>query len=272
MDGFSGYNQIKMAEEDAEKTVFRTSLKNFFYTVMPFGLKNAGATYQRTMTAIFYDMIHYEVEDYVDDLVVKSKKEEDHLRDLDKVFKRCQKFKMRMNPLKCAFGVMIGKFLGFLVHRYGIEADEDKNNEAEYEALILGLIAVEKHSIKKIRIWGDSKLIVKQVSRQFVLKEPTLATYRTTIQRLLDKFQKVEIEHMPHSDNKFSDALATLGVRVDIPEEEATIVIKKRTEPSIIPKSKDLPKDWREEILEPTQKQSWKTDYGQACPIHNYSR
>ncbi|XP_028070435.1 uncharacterized protein LOC114272919 [Camellia sinensis] len=124
------------------------------------------------------------------------------------------------------------------------------NNEAEYEALILGLIAAEKHSIKKIRIRGDSKLIVKQVSGQFILKEPALATYRTTVQRLLDKFQKVEIEHVPRSDNKFSDALVTLGARVDIPEEEATIIIKKRTEPSIIPKDKDLSEDWREEVLE----------------------
>ncbi|XP_028123762.1 uncharacterized protein LOC114320886 [Camellia sinensis] len=124
------------------------------------------------------------------------------------------------------------------------------NNEAEYEALIWGLIAAEKHSIKKIQIQGDSKLIVKQVSRQFVLKEPVLATYRTTIQRLLDKFQKFEIEHVPHSDNKFSDAFTTLGVRVDIPEEEVTIVIKKRTEPSIILENKDLPKDLREKILE----------------------
>ncbi|XP_028102710.1 uncharacterized protein LOC114301947 [Camellia sinensis] len=124
------------------------------------------------------------------------------------------------------------------------------NNEAEYEALILGLIAAEKHNIKKIWIRGDSMIIVKQVSRQFVLKEPTLATYRTTVQRLLDKFQKVEIEHVPRSDNKFSDALATLGARVDIPEEEATIIIKKRTEPSIMPKDKDLLEDWRGEVLE----------------------
>ncbi|XP_028054430.1 uncharacterized protein LOC114258639 [Camellia sinensis] len=123
------------------------------------------------------------------------------------------------------------------------------NNEAEYEALILGLIAAEKYSIKKIRIRGDSKLIVKQVSGQFVLKEPSLATYRTTVQRILDKFQKVEIEHVPRSDNKFSDTLATLGARVDIPEEEATIIIKKRTEPSIIPEDKDLPADWRREVL-----------------------
>ncbi|XP_028058066.1 uncharacterized protein LOC114261939 [Camellia sinensis] len=124
------------------------------------------------------------------------------------------------------------------------------NNEAEYEALILGLIAAEKHSIKKIQIQGDSKLIVKQVLGQFVLKEPALATYRTTVQRLLDKFQNVEIEHVPHSDNKFSDALTILVVRVDILEEEATIVIKKRTEPSTIPEDKDLPENWRGEVLD----------------------
>ncbi|XP_028119492.1 uncharacterized protein LOC114316983 [Camellia sinensis] len=121
---------------------------------------------------------------------------------------------------------------------------------AEYEALTLGLIAAEKHSIKKIQIRGDSKLIAKQVSRQFVLKEPVLATYRTIVQRLLDKFQKVEIEHVPRSGNKFSDALATLWARVDISEEEATIIIKKRTEPSIIPEDKSLPEGWRGVVLE----------------------
>ena len=74
MDGFSGYNQIRMAPKDAEKNAFRTPIGNFYYTVMPFGLKNAGATYQQTMTAIFHDMMHQELEDYVDDIVVKSKK------------------------------------------------------------------------------------------------------------------------------------------------------------------------------------------------------
>ena len=58
MDGFSGYNQIRMAPKDAEKTAFRTPIGNFYYTVMPFGLKNADATYQPTMTAIFHDMMH----------------------------------------------------------------------------------------------------------------------------------------------------------------------------------------------------------------------
>ena len=74
MDGFSGYNQIRMAPRDMEKTTIRTPIGNFYYTVMPFGLKNAGATYQRTMTAIFHDMMHRVLEDYVNDIVVKSKR------------------------------------------------------------------------------------------------------------------------------------------------------------------------------------------------------
>ena len=121
MDRFSGYNQIRMSTRDAEKTAFRTPIGNFYYTVMPFGLKNVGATYQRTMTAMFHDMMHKEIEDYVDDIVVKSKRREDHLGILRKVFDRCRLYKLKMNPLKCAFGVSAGKFLGFLVHNRGIE-------------------------------------------------------------------------------------------------------------------------------------------------------
>uniref|UniRef100_A0A2N9FE10 Uncharacterized protein n=1 Tax=Fagus sylvatica TaxID=28930 RepID=A0A2N9FE10_FAGSY len=108
---------------DAEKTAFRTPIGNFYYTVMPFGLKNAGATYQRTMTAMFHDMMHREIEDYVDDIVVKSKTRGDHFGVLKKVFERCRLYKLKMNPLKCAFGVSAGKFLGFLVHQRGIDVD-----------------------------------------------------------------------------------------------------------------------------------------------------
>uniref|UniRef100_A0A2N9FNQ7 Integrase catalytic domain-containing protein n=1 Tax=Fagus sylvatica TaxID=28930 RepID=A0A2N9FNQ7_FAGSY len=126
MDGFSGYNQIRMSPRDAEKTAFRTPIGNFYYTVMPFGLKNADTTYQRTMTAMFHDMIHKEIEDYVDDIVVKSKRREDHVEVLRKVFERCRLYKLKMNPLKCAFGVSAGKFLGFLVHNRGIDVDPAK--------------------------------------------------------------------------------------------------------------------------------------------------
>ena len=87
MDGYSGYNQICMAAKDAEKTAFWTLVRNFYYTVMPFGLKNVGATYQRTMTAIFHDMIHEEMEDYIDDIVVKSKTKQDISKYLSKFLK-----------------------------------------------------------------------------------------------------------------------------------------------------------------------------------------
>lgn len=126
MDGFSGYNQIKMAPEDEELTAFRTPKGIYCYPVMPFGLKNAGATYQRTMTNIFNDILHNTVECYVDDLVVKTKKRENHLNDLRKVFDRLRKHQLKMNPLKCAFGVTSGKFLGFVVRYRGIEIDPTK--------------------------------------------------------------------------------------------------------------------------------------------------
>ena len=93
---------------------------------MPFGLKNGGATYQRAMTAIFHDMMHKEIEDYVDDIVVKIKTRGDHLAIIRKVFERCRLYKLHMNPLKCAFGVTAGKFLGFLVLQRGIDVDPNK--------------------------------------------------------------------------------------------------------------------------------------------------
>ena len=93
---------------------------------MPFGLKNVGAIYQRAMTTIFHGMMHKEIEDHVDNIVVKSKTKGDYLSILRKVFERCRLYKLRMNPLKCAFGVTARKFLGFLVHQRGIDVDPSK--------------------------------------------------------------------------------------------------------------------------------------------------
>ena len=93
---------------------------------MPFGLKNAGAMYQRAMTALFHDMIHKEIEVYVDDTIVKSQTEEDHMEHLLKVFQHLRKYKLRLNPNKCTFGVHSGRLLGFIVSQRGIEVDPDK--------------------------------------------------------------------------------------------------------------------------------------------------
>ena len=115
MDAFSGYNQIKMKEVDQEKISFVTSQGLFCYKVMPFGLKNAGVTYQRLMNKMFTYQIGRNVQVYVDDMLVKSLHEEDHLGDLHETFDTLQLYNMKLNPGKCAFRVTAGKFLGFMV-------------------------------------------------------------------------------------------------------------------------------------------------------------
>ena len=123
IDGNAGYNQIFMAPEDVNKTAFRVpgAVGLFEYLVMTFGLKNAGATYQRAMNYIFHDLIGRLVEIYIDDVVVESKSAGGHLEDLRQVLERTRRFGLKMNPKKCAFGVSAGQFLGFLVHERGIE-------------------------------------------------------------------------------------------------------------------------------------------------------
>ena len=126
MDAFSGYNQIRMDEADQEKTSFVTSQGLFCYKVMPFELKNAGATYQRLVNHMFRPQIGRNVKVYVDDMLVKSKNEGSHLDDLQETFDTLQQYNMKLNPSKCAFGVLLGKFLGFMVSHRGIEANPDK--------------------------------------------------------------------------------------------------------------------------------------------------
>src|ERR1043165_9347489 len=122
----AGYNQILMHGPDKEKTSFISEWGTFCYRVMPFGLKNAGATYQRMATTVFHDMIHQEVEVYVDDMIVKSKTPEGHLEALEKFFLRLRKFNLKLNPAKCLFGETSGVFLGYLVSKRGIEVDPSK--------------------------------------------------------------------------------------------------------------------------------------------------
>ena len=118
MDGFSGYNQIQIVVEDISKTTFRfpSSIRTFEWLVMPFGLKNADATYQRAMNAIFHDMLGHHMEVYIDDIVVKSKRVNEHVDHLRKSFESIRHHHLKLYPLKCAFGVRARNFLGFLVH------------------------------------------------------------------------------------------------------------------------------------------------------------
>ena len=93
---------------------------------MSFGLKNAGATYQRMATTLLHNMMHNEVEVYVDDIIVKSKDTGSHTINLRKLFERIKQYRLRLNPQKCTFGIAAGKLLGFLVSDRGIEFDPSK--------------------------------------------------------------------------------------------------------------------------------------------------
>ena len=100
--------------------------RNYHYKVMPFGLKNAGSTYQRMMTKMFEPQLGKNIEVYIDDMVVKSKVEFEHIDDLGNIFEILRKHKLRLNAAKCSFGVGSGKFLGYMVTHHGIEVNPDQ--------------------------------------------------------------------------------------------------------------------------------------------------
>ena len=126
LNAFQSYHQIALAAEDQEKTTFISLDANYHYTVIPFGLKNAGATNQRMMTRMFRDRIERTVEVYIDDMVVKSKQEARHVEDLQGVFEVLRQHKLRLNADKCNFGVGAGKFLGYLITNRKIEVNPDQ--------------------------------------------------------------------------------------------------------------------------------------------------
>uniref|UniRef100_A0A251SMQ5 Putative reverse transcriptase domain-containing protein n=1 Tax=Helianthus annuus TaxID=4232 RepID=A0A251SMQ5_HELAN len=126
LDAYKGYHQIQMAVEDEDKTAFVTNEGVFCFTKMPFGLKNAGATYQRLMNKAFKDQIERNVEVYVDDIVIKSHDEAAMIKDILETFTRLRSINMKLNPKKCTFGVEEGKFLGVMVGSKGLRANPDK--------------------------------------------------------------------------------------------------------------------------------------------------
>ena len=126
LDAFQGYHQIALAPEDQEKTSFITSTSNYHYKVMPFELKNVGSTYQRMVTKMFKKQLGRNMEAYIDDMVVKSKAEGEHLSNLVETFETLHKYCLKLNASKCAFGVSLRKFLGYLVTNRGIEVNPNQ--------------------------------------------------------------------------------------------------------------------------------------------------
>lgn len=126
IDAFSRYNQMPMDEHDEENTIFITNMGLFCYSVMPFGLKNFGATYQRLVNRIFKPLIGRTMKVHMDDMITKFKELAEHIQHLEETFELLREYKMKLNMEKYAFGVGLGKFLGFMVSHRGIEANPEK--------------------------------------------------------------------------------------------------------------------------------------------------
>ena len=123
LDTYYDYNQIPMNPDDRIHTVFITEKGLFCYRMMLFGLNNAGAIYQRLMTKMFTKQLGRIIEVYINDMVIKSRETDQHLRDIEECFQVLRYYKMWLNPAKCAFGVSSGQFLGHIVTKCGIEAN-----------------------------------------------------------------------------------------------------------------------------------------------------
>ena len=145
LDAFSRYHQIPMHYPDAEKTSFITPHGLYCYNVMPFDLKNVEAIYQRLVTMMFRPLLGSTMEIYIDDMLVKSKQRRDHTTHLQQTFDLLREYGMKLNPLKCALGVSVGQFLGFMVTQRGIEA-----NLAQFKAILQSLAPTSKKGIQQL--------------------------------------------------------------------------------------------------------------------------
>jgi hypothetical protein len=177
LDCYSEYHQISLAEEDEEKTAFITPFGVFCYTSISSGLKNAGATYQRAIQTCLADHWGKQVESYIDDVVIKIENSENFIEDLQLVFNSLRRYRRKLNPEKCVFGVPARKLLRFIVSHQGIEANPEK---------IEAIMRMEaSQSQKKVqRFTGCMAALSRFISR---LGEKGMPFYKQL--KKVDKFQ-----------------------------------------------------------------------------------
>jgi hypothetical protein len=186
-----------MKESDQLATSFITPFGMFCYVTMPFGLRNAGATYQRCMQHVFGDHIGRTVEAYVDDIVVKTRKADDLIGDLNIAFDCLRTNGVKLNPKKCVFGVPRRMLLGYIVSQRGIEANPEKVAALERMGPIRDLKGVQKvlgHLAALSRF--ISRLGEKSLPLYRLLKKHERFTWTTEAQDVLDKL-KASLTHAP---------------------------------------------------------------------------
>jgi hypothetical protein len=170
-----------LKKEDEEKMAFITPYGVFCYQVMPFGLKNAGTTYQRMMQNCLGSQIGCNIQVYIDDVVITTREEESLINDLAETFDNLSRYKIKVNLTKCSFGVSAGQLLGFLVSARGIEANPEK-----IQAILTMGKPTKLYDVQKLagRIAALSRFVAR-------LGEKALPFY-ALIKKLDDKFEWTE--------------------------------------------------------------------------------
>ncbi|GJZ10268.1 reverse transcriptase domain-containing protein [Tanacetum coccineum] len=190
LDAYKGYHQIQMTKKDEEKTAFHTEEGVFCYTKMPFGLKNAVATYQRLVDSAFKEQIGVNLEAYVDDMVIKSRTEQDIIKDIEQTLSTLRRINMKLNPKKCSFGMEEGKFLGYIVTSEGIRANPEKAKAVmdmpspktlKQMQSLSGKLAALNHTLKKCTNkkdfrWTEAAEATFLEMKKLVSELPTLTT------------------------------------------------------------------------------------------------
>ena len=125
LDCYSSYHQISLKEDDQIKTSIMP-FDAYCYTTMSFGLKNARATYQRSIQMCLDQQIGHNIEAYIDDVVVKSKTADNLIAGLEETFANLKRYRWKLNPSKCIFGVPSGILLGYIISARGIEPNPNK--------------------------------------------------------------------------------------------------------------------------------------------------
>jgi hypothetical protein len=192
IDGFSGYNQIVVCESDKEKTAFTTPWGTFMYDKMPFGLMNAGATFQRAMDIAFVGERDKFVVIYLDDLTVFSKSDEDHITHLKQTFEKCRKYGLSLNPKKSHFAMQEGKLLGHIVSRDGIRIDPKRVEAIETLAIPRNVKEIQSFLGKIIflrRFVPNFAEIVKLITD--MLKKNSEVKWTTEARASFDHIKKV---------------------------------------------------------------------------------
>ncbi|PKA65147.1 RNA-directed DNA polymerase like [Apostasia shenzhenica] len=237
LDAFSGYHQIWMAKGDEEKTAFITDYGTYCYRVMPFGLKNAGATYQRMIDAVFKNQRGRNLEAYVDDILVKSKILTEHLGDLRETLDTLRRYDLKLNPASP---------MGAVLHQAVTLRFKATNNQAEYEALIAGLNFALSMAVKRIQVFSDSLLVVNQVNQTFETKDEVLKKYLQLAKSLISLFEDFSLTHIPREENQVADQLAKEG----LPDLHQTQVFERPSFECTEVSSEEQPPCWMDMILD----------------------